>query len=377
MNRLHKNILPLFFIFLSISTIASYNLFFREEITFILDGKVSNWSTVIINWIYPRFYVEQYRFPSEFFLAKTELVFYRGVSVLTIFGAFSFALINNHWFTRKWNNFWDQKIDHRNIHILNRIYIMFVLFFTKDLYWDIIDLQTAAIYFYQPVFLLNLLGLGFPSVLATILLLLTFYITLGLAFFNKSRKWTFCIAICLFVYFEALLNGFQKIDHGFASFFYTGFGIALSNFITNTLQEKAGKWPILLTQLWVTLCYFFAALEKLTISGVNWFFSTHSIKSHLIALPTPFGLFISDYDWICTVILYITMITQFGFITILFNKKLILPILIMGTFFHWGTTFFLGINQVINPWIAAYIIFIDWTKLSLLKKKSKINCLSV
>ena len=373
MNKLRQNIFPLICFFIAISTITSYQWFFKEEIVELLNGKTTSWTTQIINWIYPRFLVEQHRFSTNFFLEKTAMVFYRGTAVFFLLGTLTFAIINTEWLKTKWNSFWNQETNQTNIQRLNRLYIIFVFFFTKALIWDIIDLQTAAPFFYQPVFIHKILGLGFPSVPLTILLLFLFYSALLFAFFNKFRRWSFLISTCLFIYFEGLLNGFEKIDHGFATFFYTGFGLTISNFVCDATKNKqVPKWPILLTQLWICLSYFLAGLEKITISGLDWMFSIHSIQSHLIALPTPLGLIISEYDSICFVIMFLTFFVQFGFISILFQKRLTATILLIGISFHWGTTLLLGISQYINPWIAAYIIFIDWSCIPLLLKlKSK------
>jgi hypothetical protein len=369
MIKFRANILPLFCFLIAITVITSYHFFFKAEIVALLDGKTSSWSTQIIHWVYPRLSVEQHRFTTSFFLEKTAMVFYRGTGVFIFLGTFCFVLINNPWLAKKWNCFWEQDTNRRGNQILNRLYILFVLFFTRDLIWDIVDLQAAALFFYKPVFIHKILGLGFSSIPWSVLLVGLFYLSLIASFFDKLRNWTFLFAMLLFVYFEGLLNGFEKLDHGFATFFYAGFGLVISNFVSRPSSTKVfPKWPILLIQLWVCLSYFLAGLEKLTISGVNWMFSVHSIQSHLVALPTPLGLLVSESVFLCWIIMVFTISLQFGFISVLFNKKLVLPILLIGVSFHWGTTLLLGINQYINPWIAAYIFFIDWSTISIFQK---------
>ena len=357
MDKLRENIFPLFCFLIAISILSSFHLFFEEVIVNLLSGKRSDWSTSIIKWVYPRLQVEKHRFSTAFFLTKTTMVFYRATTVFTCFGILSWLIINNNWMITKWNSFWNQETTIYNVNQLNKLYIIFTLYFTRDLYWDITNLQEAATLFYKPAFILKVFDLGFPSLALASVLLFIFYTALVLAFHNKSRKWSFTLAICLFVYFEGLLMGFEKVNHGFSSFLYVGFGLVLCNFVCDLSKRITEKWPILLTQLWISLCYFLAALEKLTSSGFTWFFSIESIRNHL------------KYDFICFFILFLTILIQFGFIGILLNKKFLIPILLLGVSFHWGTTILLGINQLINPWIAAYIIFIDWEKLAFFTKK--------
>jgi len=370
MNKFKKNIFPLTCLFLGLLAPISYYLFFRFEVNIILSNSPSSWSEHVIEWFYPRFYVEKHRFSTSFFLEKTALVFLRASGFFLIMSLISSIIINTPKVSVKWNNFWEQYTNQRNLNWLNRLYILFIIIFTYDLAWDIINLQTAAVFFYQPAFILKLFGLGFPTIITATVLLSVFYTSLILSFFEKYRQWTFLLTILLFIYFESLLNSFQKIDHGFASFIYVGIGLSLSNFINHTSNKIKHKWPILLTQLWICLCYLLSGLEKLTISGFDWL-SIQTIKSHLVSHHTILGLFISESPIACHLVLLVTILIQFGFIAILFNKKLIMPILLIGIFFHWGTTLALGINQIINPWIAAYIVFIDWKNISLYKRDKK------
>ncbi len=362
MNKLRQNIFPICCLLLAMVVLLSYALFFENEITKILNGNPSSYSEQLIKWIYPRFSVEKHRFSYSFFTQKAQFVFYRGASVLFAFSVLSFLIINFNKVSTKWNSFWSQTT--KNTNTIHRLYIAFMLFFTWDLAWDLTELQSASVFFYQPVFLHKLLHLGFPSTSLAFALLFVFYSTLILSYFNRHRQYTFTIAFLLFIYFEGLLNGFQKIDHGLATFSYAGAGLVLVHFS----KSSNSKWALSLTQLIVALCYFLAGLEKITTSGLSWI-SGETLQGYLIAHHSSAGLWLAQYPFLCQLVMLFTLFFQLGFMAMLFNKNWVVPILIIGIGFHWGTTIFLGINQFINPWIVVYLFFVDWEKFLFSKNK--------
>lgn len=367
MNKIRTNIFPLFCFGIAFLFLGSYHLFFENEIQNILNGETNTWSNTIIHWFYPRLAVERHRFSQEFFLAKTHDVFYRGFYIFLFFGFLSLSGINNNTIHQKWMDFWNQTTTKTNIKLLNKIYLSFLLLFTWDLGFDIYELQAAAESFYQPVFILKLLHIGFPTIGFSILLLLVFYGSIIWSLVKSNRKWTMLVSIVLFIYFESLLNSFEKVDHGLSTFIYGGIGLFLTNLI-NQHRSVQLKWPILLTQLWIALCYLFAGIEKVTTTGFDWVVS-HSLQGFLVAHGTPVGIWLAQHEQLCTFVMILTLFFQFGFISIVFNKKSLLPVLFMGVCFHWGTTLFLGINQFINPWVISYIFFIDWDKVVLFISK--------
>lgn len=369
MNKLKQNILPLCCFVIGLLFLVSYQLFFEEQVNNILNGHASSWANSLINWLYPRFTVEIHRFSSSFFLSKTQAVFTRGACVFFLISLVSALIINVSTISEKWNSFWSQSTSSTTINYLNKIYLAFLMYFTWDLAFDLYELQAAAKFFYQPVFILKVFQINFPPLWLSSILLLVFYGCMVWSFVNKQRKWTVSLVALLFIYFESLLNSFGKVDHGLSTYIYGGIGLVFINW-TNQNKTNKLKWPVLLTQLWICLCYLLAGIEKITTSGIDSLLND-SLQNFLLAHNSTLGLWLADYNFVCSLLMGLTLVLQLGFISVLFNRKLIFPFIVLGICFHWGTTLFLGINQFINPWIVSYLFFINWEKLDLFISKKR------
>ena len=302
-----------------------------------------------IDGLYPRFQTEKHRLPIEFFIDKAHLVLIR-----TLFVEFGILILL----------FLKSRQKKFQISVINTahsyktiifVYYGFMLITTYDWFWELKSLQQLAP-FYKPVLLLSIFG----SILAESIILQGIYILMILlclaTLLGKGLKWTPTIVIILFIYLEATFNSFEKINHGYATFIYTGmlFPVYLFN-------PKERKWVISLIQIVIAACYFLAGLEKLTISGGDWL-SAVTMSTYLSRSDTSVGLWMSQQPILCLGLSVGAILFQLTFPLVLFLRRFKSPILISGIIFHWGTVVLFGISSFINPWLVVYVFFIDTEK---------------
>lgn len=306
--------------------------------------------TRCIDFFYPRFQTEKHRLPFEFFLEKANLVLIRLLFVeIGLLGFISWKSLS------KRSELTIVKTSHSTKFLITTFY-GFLLITTHDWFCELDNLNLIAP-FYKPILILLIFGQELPHtfILQGLYLIMAFLCLVIIL--KKGLKWAPTIVIVLFIYLEATFNSFEKINHGYATFIYTG--LLLPIYLYNPRHRK---WSISVIQVVIASCYFLAGLEKLTISGSQWFsFETMSI--YLSQHQTVVGIWVSKQPILCFILSVSAILFQLTFPLFLFIKKLKKPILITGVLFHWGTVVLFGISSFLNPWLVVYVFFIDTKKI--------------
>jgi hypothetical protein len=122
-------------------------------------------------------------------------------------------------------------------------------------------------------------------------------------------------------------------------------------------------WPLLLTQVLLSLVYLSAGLCKLHRGGLAWM-NGYSLQSHLlqdaVRWNTPLGLWLAGQHELCIFISIVTILFECFFFLGIFSKKLRLAILLLGVGIHTGI--FLTMAAPFFQLITLYIVFIDFDR---------------
>lgn len=321
------------------------------------EGNPPYWLEAVIEWIYPRFLTERHRFSLDFFQSKGNQVVFRAI-LLWYAGGVLLALPKPYW--SRWYSFWSQKVDKRHVSRLIGLFILFVALFTWDLPLALGKLAEQA-ELYEPVFLLKLMGLPFPTKPIAYVLVVIFWLALlGAALPRYYGTISLAVAAGLFVILQGYLNSFHKLDHTYATFTYA---LCLLPFLHYEQQQapdnwQQADWALRLIQLSIAITYFLAGLEKLLIGGWGWF-AAENLIVHLRAHAAPLGLFVAQYPWLCFMLNVGAVVLELAFIFILvLPQQFRYLLLAFGILFHLGTFLLLGIGGMISPWMAVYIFFL-------------------
>lgn len=357
-----------FILFIVLLTDLVYALFLRDLVYESYKGTSPAWLNSFIDIFYPRFKVEKYRFNFSFFQDKSDQVILRFSLVVITTCILFYCKSKSGNFREFLSNYWNQKTSISNINILRILFFTFLLIMFKDVYWDLMSLSKAKV-FYRPILLNKIFNLPFPSDNG-ILILYTLFITSCLACIFNFRAVLFStIALVNFILIQGYIFSFEKLDHGFATYTYAAMLMPfllcqLSNTKTNN-EIAIYDWVLPLIRLVICMCYLFSGLEKLFASGIYWI-HPESFKAHLLIHETPLGLKIAASDFLCSLFAIGTILFQLSFITIIPFPKLKWFILPLGIAFHVGTYLIMDVGGYSNPWILVYIFFIDWSKLAIL-----------
>ncbi len=366
------------YILLSLIAIISlaYALYVRTWVADLYAGKASEGLTAWVQGIYPRFFTEKHRFPLEFFLQKTDQMLIRGgLSLMIVWVAWFYPSLPA------------PKNKERNFIPLTWLPFYFTVLafvFTWDWYFELRNLHEAKV-FYQPVFLLRILHLPFPSVQASLVLCLLMWASaLGVWAGKQASSYFAVLFFVLFVLLQGFQMSFYKIDHTFALFTYWAalmpiilYHIKLSlkppskleggekaplqigEGFGERLQKQENKdevWSILLLKIAVALPYTLAGIEKVAISGFAWF-QAETFQAYLHLHGQPLGLWVASHAWLCMVLSIGMMFFELGFILVVYvpwTRFIFLP---AGILFHLGTYNLLGAGAWIHPWWLCYGVF--------------------
>lgn len=353
-----------------------YYSIFRTYTEEAYHNEAPGWFDSIINWFYPRFEAEKSRFSLQFFLNKTDQMILRmwivfgGLALLYDVTNYRSSSLKN-----RWDKYWSVSVTREYVTLLRTVFCVLLLITTYDWWYDFYRIESIAP-FYKPILIYKLFKLPLPNTIVLEVMYGLMVVGAILTIFNYKPKTTLTLTIVLFIYLQGLYYCFEKMDHGYVTFTYGGVCLLMLIFTYNAKHKEVPKWPITLAQTLIALIYFQAGLEKLLISNFNWA-SDATMQSYLLAHPTKAGLWLAESDLLCQVLSWTTLLMQITFPIILFKPKLKWIYLSWGILFHLGTTFLMGISSYLNPWIFAYIFFIDWSllpKYSILKKNlSRVN----
>ena len=327
----------------------------------LFENQAPAWFARLVRLLYPRFEAEQHRLPAVFFLQKAQHVGFRFVLLNGAVLLFHYLYYQQERFRGQVGQFWNQTTPRKNVHRLTFIFYAGLLAYTADFWWILSDLHRVEP-FYKPVSFLR--WLPFPSLPAIGWLLVAFYTCCVLVGWRKGAVVFSALAAGLFVYFQGLLLGFEKTDHTFATLTYALLLMPWLIRSSQTAQPTTPAWALQLIQLGIGLCYFQAGLEKLLVSGTNWF-SADTLRHHLTAHPTPAGLWLAQWEGLCVAIQGLVLAFELGFVLAVFFPKLRWAFLPFGILFHLSTKVLLNVGGFFSPWVFVYVFFIDWSRLAL------------
>lgn len=325
----------LYFWLLGTCAVLLYVFWIRVWVIDLYAGKASDTLTEIVQWIYPRFFTEKHRFEVTFFLAKADQVVFRFWLVLVGILYFYPCL--------------PQPKENTSIDIRFCYYFTFLaLFFTWDWYIELSNLYEAR-FFYQPVFLLKLCHLPFPTREASLgLCILMWGSALGVSWAGKWRVHCAVVFVGLFIVLQGYQFSFHKIDHHFALFSYWA---VLMPFLLS------GALPFSILPFVIALPYTIAGIEKIAVGGLAWFMP-YTLRGYLRLHGEVWGLWVAEYIWLCGVLSILTVLFEIFFITVVWFRWAKWVFLPAGVLFHILTYLLMGVGAWLHPWWLCYGVFL-------------------
>ncbi|HSZ71359.1 MAG TPA: hypothetical protein VK750_01700 [Cytophagaceae bacterium] len=329
---------------------------------FVHDILSSNTSQKLyVQWIYelyPRLQVEKWRFTESFFTAKASQIALRitaCLQLMILYFIFSF-------FTKPLL----KKIKHTLFEVsVSRTYVPYITLLLYSnlllvIYNAMIEFKDLLYFspFYQAVGIGKILLPAFPSLYA-LWMIYGLLIASIIAVICFPNKWiSSCIAAICFIYYQLILFGFGKYDHGFSTLTYALliYPIFLWE-VEKTNDEKIDAWTISLIQCMICLSYFYCGIEKLFTSGADWIYSDN-LKQHLLIHHTTLGLQLASHGILCHWLSFGVILLQCSFILLPFYKKLKYILLPAGILFHTTAWILLDAGGWFNPWWGVYLFFL-------------------
>ncbi len=350
--------------------IAAYLLYFRNLVAEAYQGTAPNFVVNFIDWVYPRFSVEKYRFDLSFFLHKADQILLRMTFILVAGWAINYYFIKNK--PDFWNRPFKRIQAFSNLILIKRIFYIGLLAYTWDWIFDLLRITNLA-EFYKPVLPFRMLHIPLFSADFFVVLYAIFIITTLCVIFNFRAVWCACFNTILFVMMQGYFLSFEKIDHGYASLTYA---TILMPFLVyeirknGAFQDKSLKsWSLPLIQCVIAQIYLIAGLEKVFTGGWTWL-SPVTFSTYLRLHETSLGLLIAESDFLCVVLPLAALVFQLSFIFILFFPKQKKWFLLAGILFHTSTVILFNVGGYLSSWIFVYLFFINWD--SLIKRMTQL-----
>lgn len=342
---------------IEVLAVAIFYGYFRREIIALYQGQESIW-TGVVEILYPRFFTEKYRFSVDFFLQRGEQVLWRVVAI-------SWIAVGIYFFGQKkefFEKFWQINTTYHRVKFLQIFLLAGWLYESLTWYKSLLRLSQASA-FYEPHLLFKYLP--FPSQAFLFWSFAVLYAFWLLSFLPKYGSIFWFLASVQVVVFQAFLYGFGKLDHTYATWTYTS--LLLGFLLYEAEKAKKGNlvnaWALKLMQVVVASVYLQVGLEKLFISGLQWF-APETMQTHLLSHPTALGIWIAQYPILCTSLSVLALVWQLSFVLILFFPPLKMPILFGGVLFHTFTFILMNIGGFPSYWFLVYVIwFLELKKL--------------
>lgn len=350
-----------------------YFLYIQRQVRLFFEGKAELWFTLILDLFYPRLAVEKQRFPVDFFIQKSREVFFRANFVSLILLAFGLGCHFSSLFREKLRHYTTSRTPLSNVKMICKLYALLGLYLIYDWIFYFYQLQKGQ-FAYAPVFLLKVLHLSYPPyTLLFFLYCLAVISAIFLFLLIRPLLFSLCFSL-VFVFLQAYLYSFHKLDHTYATFTYASFLMPFLCWnLRNALKKKENyteDWPLKGIQICIALAYFFSGLEKIFSGGIAWF-HPDTLTYYLQLHSSSWGLWLSGQPVLCSILAGWSVVFELGFIWIIFQRKTVFLILPIGIFFHWGVFLFLDIGGWIHPWFLVYFFYINWTDIfSKLQQKS-------
>jgi hypothetical protein len=308
--------------------------------------------------LYPRLQTEKWRFSNSFFLSKATQLLIRITLVLNIIlGLYIYKIFISKKITNTYHRLIDQSIQRKFIpYITILLYTCLLLV----VYNAIIEFKALILFspFYKPTGIGKLFLPAFPSLF---ILWLIYSALIGsiIAVIVFPKKWmASSIAVIAFIYYQLILFGFGKYDHGYSTLTYAL--LIYPFFLWETEQSKENSvpaWSIVLIQWMICLSYFYCGLEKIFTSGPEWFYGDN-LQQHLLIHETTLGLQLASYPILCKFLSFGVVALQLSFIALPFRKNLVYILLPSGILFHTAAWLLLDAGGLFNPWWGVYLFFL-------------------
>jgi len=209
--------------------------------------------------------------------------------------------------------------------------------------------------FYSPLPLFGALIPSFPPI--WILQFLIIFIFAIAAYFILTQwnpsDWLPSILGSLNLIFWAFLLivffGFGKIDHTYASLFSAHIFLVVWLLHWRTLPAN-GSFGHQIFQAGIWGCYFFSGLEKIFLSGIQWFGQNHFEVLYWLH-PTRVGEWILHVPGLGPVLLFCAVIFQLSAVLLWRYPRWGYGFGIFAILFHLGTWVVLGVGGWQSPWI--------------------------
>ena len=359
MKPTHKHII-LFLIAVNLFLQLFYWTYFRQQIsTIYFNENTEGFWVKLIETFYPRFFTEKYRFDIHFFFKKTEQILWRFALISILFsGILAF-------FRKELTSFFLKKtvLERKKVVLLQTMLALGWLYESFTWYKSLVHLSQIK-ELYEPYLLLHLIP--FPDTESLFFWFAIFYVFLLLSFVPRIASFFWSLSIILVVVLLGFLYGFSKIDHTYATWLYVS--ILLPFLLQN--KSKVDAWALNLMQCVVAMVYLQTGLEKIFISGWDWF-SPATLRSHLLLHPTTLGIQIANSPFLCILGSIFMISFQLGFASILFFPKLKYVFLISGVFFHISTFILMNIGGLVSFWYLVYVIYLLGEKNTLLTQENQ------
>lgn len=216
-------------------------------------------------------------------------------------------------------------------------------FFTYDLWIDLL-LRSDYSALYLPLPVWKWMVPHFPSEAGLHVLFVVYLVGL-LAITNQ--KWStigLTVSWAMFLLLQVLQMGFGKIEHTYISFTLSGIWLIV-------FQRNKETRFLMLAQLTVALCYFFAGVEKFLIkSGQWWADGALSDYSSLIAANE----FPAWAEWVMLIWVIFFQLSAPFFVLGGYGRIFAWQAII----FHISTYLLMDVGGLVSPWLAALLIFI-------------------
>lgn len=314
-----------------------------------------------VSWIYelyPRLSTEKWRFTESFFQLKSKQILIRFTLFVNLaIGLYLFRSLYIPALSQFYKKLISKTIDRKFIPYLTCMLYSCMLLIV---YNAIIEFQALSYFrvFYHPVGIGKLLLPVFPSEELLWLIYIILLTSIASVVFLRKKWISATIAAIAFIYYQLILFGFGKYDHGFSTLTYCLLIFPFFLYDSSTFKRSAvPAWSLILIQWMICLSYFYCGLEKIFTSGVNWFYGDN-LQQHLLIHATPLGLQLANYPTLCQYLSFGVLVMQLSFILIPFYKKIAYLLLPAGIIFHTATWVLLDAGGLFNPWWGVYLFFL-------------------
>lgn len=354
-------IIAIAFAVLLVAAVATYLWWLRPSIEAVLQGAGPVWLSNLAYGLYPRLEAEINRLPVDFFMAKADQVIFRAGLVAAISISFSLAWMHIGSFRDSVSSFWKPEVSYPNFDGLRVAFALAAIACCYDWY-GYMTLYAKAAPFYEPISFLGLLNIPFPHgtfILAYCSALLLFIMLMAL---NIRPRFFAIYSAVLFVVLQAFLFSFEKLDHHYATVTYAflifPFLVSEAKLSAKRGQSSIPGWTLQLIRIAIVGAYFLSGMEKLLISGSQWFLSD-TFCQYLSINGRPVGIWLSQQPLLCTLLPTGAVLFQVLFPMVLFFPRSRWFFLPAGVLFHFSVWLMMGIGAPLHTWVWVYFFFFD------------------